>query len=105
MEYQIPTFEYLVRELEDHQKWLRTEFNREELVGHDPGEEAPGTEVRLQVTETFWNLQLGDPQFDLDHSGLWGSSFLPYDDDPPLCSVAQDLIEQVLMQIPEEEDN
>jgi hypothetical protein len=34
------------------------------------------TEVRLQVSEEFWDVLWGDPSFDQDHSGFWGASII-----------------------------
>lgn len=35
-----------------------------------------GIEVRLQVREDGWDIHTGDPQYDNDHRGWWGSGFL-----------------------------
>lgn len=35
-------------------------------------------EVRLQVwDDSKWIIRSGDPQYDPDHRGYWGSSFVP----------------------------
>lgn len=35
--------------------------------------ENPTLDVRLQCTETGWELHTGDAQYDTDHSGVWGA--------------------------------
>jgi hypothetical protein len=42
------------------------------------GGEEPGIEVRLQVRDDGgWAVHFGDPQYDSDHRGFWGSSEVP----------------------------
>ena len=50
------------------------------------------TKVRLQVTEDGWAILTGDPSYDTDHRGYWGSSFLGLTGN--LTGLARDLISQ-----------
>lgn len=75
----------------------------EETDEEDEGDESPfwGDEeddntcidVRLQVMDNgSWYLHTGDPQFDTDHRGYWGSGYLTADTD---CrELAYELIEE-----------
>ncbi len=51
-------------------------------------------DVRLQVIKSgYWNLAHGDPSYDQDHRGYWGSSCISYKREN-LTKIAKDLIEQ-----------
>lgn len=55
-----------------------------------------GLDVRLNVQSDGWLVLFGDPGFDADHRGLWGSSVIHADDTrEELYRVAQDLIDQI----------
>jgi hypothetical protein len=51
------------------------------------------TEVRLQVTEDSWEVHYGDPGYDTDHRGFWGSGILTTSSD--VEELAEELLEQV----------
>lgn len=58
-------------------------------------------DVRLQVYESGeWALRFGDPQYDQDHRGFWGSGVLAGDEDGEgylgweISQLAADLIDQ-----------
>lgn len=54
----------------------RQGYSREEVTS--PGEE-PGVDVRLQVCEGGGvDMHLGSADYDQDHSGFWGASWIPY---------------------------
>jgi hypothetical protein len=50
-------------------------FTKVELRNYPRGE-VEEIEVRLQVTEEGWWLWTGDPQYDTDHRGWWGSGVI-----------------------------
>ena len=66
-----------------------------DIMGQDDPNEEPYTDCRLQVHEGSWCLHTGDPGYDQDHRGYWGSSSIPRG-----CSkaravdIAKELIEQ-----------
>ena len=64
--------------------------------GTDRDGEPACMDVRLQVYpdgDAF--LRTGDPQYDYDHRGYWGSSCVARDDDwGALLSIAEDMIDQ-----------
>lgn len=63
----------------------------------EPGEESPGVDVRLQVQGGGWYLHSGDAQYDQDHRGWWGTSWLRQGvTREELRCVARDLRDQVL---------
>lgn len=72
------------------QKWLRKNFNPNDL---DDGEGNTGTDVRLRVHDGGWYLYTGSSDYDQDHRGFWGSGSLPYHR-TNLTSLAEELIEQ-----------
>ena len=56
-----------------------------------------GIEVRLQVLgDGSWQINCGDPSYDIDHSGYWGGSAVPGNGvDFDAAEVANDLLDQV----------
>lgn len=44
--------------------------------GDEPNEEFGILDVRLQVTDDDWTIWDGDPSYDTDHRGFWGSTSL-----------------------------
>jgi hypothetical protein len=51
-------------------------------------------DVRLQVIRSgYWSLFHGDPSYDQDHRGFWGSSCISYKREN-LTKIAKDLINQ-----------
>lgn len=68
---------------------------RDEARTYAPGElEDDGIEVRLQVLPSGeWGINTGDPQYDTDHRGFWGSGFVGRKDSAAtLKALAEDLI-------------
>jgi hypothetical protein len=56
-------------------------------------EEGDAVEVRLQVMDGgAWSIHTGDPSYDTDHRGFWGSAYLDAEED--VREVASDLISQ-----------
>lgn len=56
----------------------------------------PSIDVRLNVQKGSWELLSGDPCYDTDHRGHWGSAMIGQDDTPEsLLATATDLIDQV----------
>ena len=48
--------------------------------GTEPGVEDSFIDVRLQVYDNgSWAVRNGDPQYDLDHRGFWGTGSVPGD--------------------------
>lgn len=57
-------------------------------------EDDAGIDVRLQVHENGnWIVRVGSADYDSDHRGFWGASFVPYER-TNLTDIARDLIEQ-----------
>lgn len=52
--------------------------------------EEDGVDVRLQVTQGGWGVLSGDAQYDTDHRGYWGASYL--DKESNVRDVARELI-------------
>jgi hypothetical protein len=73
------------------------------VEGIDPDDEdGGGIEVRLQVTEDGgWAVHTGDPSYDTDHRGFWGSAYLDCEED--VHEVAADLLGQAQEQWAESE--
>lgn len=55
--------------------------NLEMLADDDPDAFA-GMEIRLQWHGGEWSIHTGDPQYDQDHRGAWGSTVIPFVGDP-----------------------
>ena len=80
-------------------RYLRRNFSRSEFEEH--GEDFAGTDVRLQVLENGkWALHSGPSDYDQDHRGYWGASFLSYDRQN-LTDLARDLLDRVADQLAE----
>jgi len=63
---------------------------------YDPEDEddQPGVDVRLQVHEGSITVRWGDAQYDHDHRGVWGASWLSHDaDEDDLEELAEDLLD------------
>jgi len=74
-------------------KYLRSHFEPSNL--RDSEDETPGAEMRLQVRGDWWCTHHGDPQFDQDHRGAWGSAFVPmYCTRTESRQIARDLIQE-----------
>lgn len=89
-----PSIRALCSALVAEQRSLRRSVHRAELVDCTDGE-TPGTDCRLRILPNGngWQLLTGLSDYDQDHRGLWGASFLPYDRSN-LTELARDLIEQ-----------
>jgi hypothetical protein len=84
--YPVPTVTQVSRELVAIQRLLER---------CEPGDQH--TDVRLQVTESGWQVHYGDLSYDDDHSGHWGAATLSVGDDlKDRRAIALDLIDQVL---------
>jgi hypothetical protein len=75
-----------VNELANYLDRLQNTMEREIA---DSGEE--GLDIRLQVTADRWDIHAGDPSYDTDHHGAWGSSALFVDSN--VTAVARELID------------
>lgn len=80
--------------------YLRT-FDRSELCEDDESEPLVAVRLRVQVSEDaesyVWSILTGDPSYDQDHRGFWGSSCLsPDDDEQELVTLIRELVGQVL---------
>lgn len=64
-----------------HQGYLDADFDSEEYYRltytGDLDTEDRGIEVRLQVVDDTYHVLSGDPQYDTDHRGFWGSEYIP----------------------------
>ena len=73
-------------------RYLRRNFSRSEF--EERGEDFADQDVRLQVWEDGnWAVHVCSPDYDQDHRGYWGSSYLSYDRQD-LTELARDLIGQ-----------
>ena len=61
--------------------------------------------VRLEVTPSDWIVNYGDPGFDQDHRGHWGTSTLAADDDEEILDMAaQQMLDEVEESLAMEEE-
>ena len=73
-------------------KHLRSNFARSEFA--ERGEDFAGQAVRLQVWDDGrWAVHVCSSDYDQDHRGYWGASYLSYDRQN-LTDLARDLIGQ-----------
>lgn len=85
----MPTERDVLHEL----RGIQSEMERHKI------EEDNYVDVRLQVNpaDGEWSVHYGDPSYDQDHRGYWGSSGVNIDDDDTtLRETAKDLISQVV---------
>ena len=54
-----------------------------------------GVDVRLRVHRGYWDILTGSSDYDQDHRGYWGASFIGWNRQN-LTDVARDLVDQVL---------
>ncbi len=94
----IPDLEDIVHALEDIREACGDCSCDDEEPGYHPPECGSTIEVRLQVTEDDWEVHHGDPGYDLDHEGHWGSTTIASTDDDSLLEQAA---EQLVMQVEE----
>ena len=88
----LPSIANVRSELFAHWKYLRRNFGRSEF--EERGEDFAGQDVRLQVWEDGrWAVHVCSPDYDQDHRGYWGASYLSYDRQN-LTDLARDLINQ-----------
>ena len=92
MKTHLPSIASVRSELFANWKYLRRNFDRSEFAGR--GEDFAGQDVRLQVLENGkWAVHVCPSDYDQDHRGYWGASFLSYDRQN-LTDLARDLIDQ-----------
>jgi hypothetical protein len=91
--YVFPSIAGLRASLVANQKTLRRICSREDCADPIDPDCAAGTDVRLRVTETGWQVLTGSSDYDPDHRGRRGASFLPYGR-ANLTDLAKDLISQ-----------
>lgn len=78
--------------LASEQRTLRRLMSRDELM--DDEDSTPGTDCRLRVMDNGnWQILTGSSDYDQDHRGFWGASFLPYDR-ANLTHLARELIDE-----------
>ena len=88
----LPSIANVRAALRSNWKYLRRSFPRSEF--EQPGEDFAGQDVRLQVWEDGrWAVHVCLSDYDQDHRGYWGASFLSYDRQN-LTELARDLIGQ-----------
>ncbi len=86
-----PTIKELTAEVEAYSRDLAA-YDEADLMDGDG--EVYG-EIRLQVTDSGWSVQTGDPSYDLDHRGFWGASSIEPDASYAQCrEIAKGLIEE-----------
>ena len=87
----VPTLNEVTADL----KRLQREYRAMKLSADDY---ESGLEVRLQVYDTGESfLRYGDPGYDTDHNGHWGSGVFDKDESPAgMRRLAMDLLSQVL---------
>jgi hypothetical protein len=93
MKIRFPSISSLRSCLADEQKSLRRSVSRDELQEISEPDSVPSIDLRLRVTGSGWQILTGSSDYDQDHRGFWGSSYLPYDR-ANLTEIARDLIEQ-----------
>jgi hypothetical protein len=76
MNYKFPSLTSLRSALVHEHTYLRRSFSPSDLAGDDDA--TPGTDIRLRVFGRNWQLLTGSSDYDTDHRGAWGASFLPY---------------------------
>lgn len=93
MKYLFPSIASLRSALVNEQKTLRRLCSKEDLCDLYDRDQAPGADLRLQVNASGWYVHTGPSDYDQDHRGAWGASFLPYGR-ANFRDIARDLIEQ-----------
>lgn len=93
MKYQFPSIASLRSALINEHKTLRRLWSKSDLLDPCDKDQAPGTDLRLQVNASGWYVHTGSSDYDQDHRGAWGASFLPYRR-ANLADIARDLIGQ-----------
>lgn len=76
--YRFPSVSALRSALCAEWRGLRRTCSPSDLADPYDSDATIGTDVRLQVTERGWNTHSGSSDYDQDHRGAWGASFLPY---------------------------
>ena len=80
---------------------LRTAI-RNAYLDNDTGEDV---DIRLQVYPSgTWALRVGDPSYDLDHTGYWGASFVPPFPQEQFSGAVVDAVMEDLIQQAEEQE-
>ena len=88
----LPSVANVRSELVAHWKYLRRNFDRSEF--EERGEDFAGQAVRLQVWDDGrWAVHVCPSDYDQDHRGYWGASYLSYDRQD-LTDLARDLVNQ-----------
>ena len=89
----LPSIRTIRRAVAEEQRYLRRTYHPQDLIS--PGEEYPGTDVRLQVyPDGQWSLHTGPSDYDQDHRGFWGAAWIPQG--VGSCEdIARDLLDQV----------
>jgi hypothetical protein len=93
MKYLFPSIASLRSALVSEQKTFRRMCSKSDLSDSRDDNQSPGTDLRLQVTASGWYVHTGSSDYDQDHRGAWGASFLPYGR-ANLSDIARGLIEQ-----------
>ena len=90
--YKMPSIANVRSELVANWKYLRRSFDRSEF--EERGEDFAVQDIRLRVWEDGkWAVHVCSPDYDQNHRGYWGASFLSYDRQN-LTDLARDLIDQ-----------
>ena len=88
----LPSIANVRAELFANWKYLRSAFDRSEF--EEPREDFAGQAVRLQVWDDGrWAVHVCPSDYDQDHRGYWGASYLSYDRQN-LTDLARDLVNQ-----------
>lgn len=92
-ETKFPSIKAVRSALVSEYNYLRKGFSADELSDPYEKDSTPGTDCRLRVHGSNWQILIGSSDYDQDHRGAWGASFLPYNRSN-LTELARDLLEQ-----------
>jgi hypothetical protein len=93
MKHKFPSIRALTHALKCEQKSLRRCCSKEDLCDPYDRDSPAGTDLRLQVNGDAWFIHSGSSDYDQDHRGVWGATFLPWGR-ANLSEIARDLLNQ-----------
>ena len=89
------TIKQLKESVLEHLESIQYEIKESGIEESDFGENDGFLDVRLRLQpDRSFTVLYGDPSYDTDHRGFWGTSSIAVDTD--LDTVADDLVEQAL---------
>lgn len=93
MKHKFPSIRTLTSVLKNRQTQIRALCSKEDMSDPHDDDATPGTDLRLQVRGESWYVHTGSSDYDQDHRGVWGASFLPYGR-TNLSEIARELLDQ-----------